>query len=90
MGGDAVWAWAGNHARSREVIVTGQRRLCRSQVGVGNSEKGPLHARREAGRACSVLGAPRRPVGQELVSKGDKDWGYRVSQQGCVLTRLWP
>lgn len=40
MGGDAVWAWAGNHARSREVIVTGQRRLCHTRcivlAGVGS------------------------------------------------------
>ena len=34
MGGDAVWAWAGNHAHSREVNVTDQRMLCHTQCVV--------------------------------------------------------
>lgn len=40
MGGDAVWAWAGNHAHSREIIVTDQGMLCLTQrivlAGVGS------------------------------------------------------
>lgn len=31
MGGDAVWAWAGNHAHSREIIVIDQGMLCHTQ-----------------------------------------------------------
>ena len=57
-----------------EIRGPGQRRLSRSQVGAGNSQKGPLPCSAGDRRGLQCPGSPKGASGAGAGSKGEKDW----------------